>query len=86
MTAICIPKQIRNRVRGVRVQLRGSDLSFRAALTEAARHQDAIHVLQERRGILALEHLGFDPVEIDAHLVGDPASETALRSATYTRP
>ena len=30
-------------------------------------------MLEERRRILALEHFGFDPVEIDAHLVGDAA-------------
>ncbi len=52
-------------------ELDGSDLPFRAALAEAARHQDSVHVLQKRRRILALEHFGFDPIEIDADLVGD---------------
>ena len=59
-------------------ELRRADLAFRAALAEAARHQDAVDVLEERRGILLLEHLGLDPVEIDLHLVGDAAVRERL--------
>src|SRR5262249_61303992 len=49
------------------------DFSLGAALAEAARDQNAVHVLEKRRRILALEHLGFDPIEFDADLVGDAA-------------
>ena len=54
-------------------ELNGPDFPFGAALAEAARYQNAVHVLEKRRRILALEHLGFDPIEIDADLVGDAA-------------
>ncbi len=54
-------------------KLRRPDLSFGAALAEAAGHQDAVDVLQERRRVLAFEHLALDPVEIDLDLVGDAA-------------
>src|SRR6516225_9766735 len=54
-------------------ELNGPDFPFGAALAEAARDQNAVHVLEKRRRILALEHLGFDPIEIDADLVGDAA-------------
>jgi len=53
----------------VHAQLRGANLSFRTALTEAAGNQDAVDVLEEGRGILALEHLALDPVEIDRTLL-----------------
>src|SRR5262249_58896902 len=49
------------------------DFSLAAALAEAARDQNAVHVLEKRRRIFAFEHLGFDPIEIDADLVGDAA-------------
>src|ERR1700733_1410116 len=58
--------------------LRGADLALRAALAETAGHQNAIDVFQERRGILVLEHLALDPVEIDLHLVGDAAMRQRL--------
>src|SRR5215468_5296427 len=51
----------------------GPNFPFAAALAEAARDQNAVHVLEKRRRILALEHLGFDPIEFDADLVGDAA-------------
>src|SRR5215467_6274511 len=54
-------------------ELYGPDFSLSAALAEAARDQNAVHVLEERCRILALEHLGFDPIEFDADLVGDAA-------------
>src|SRR5262249_56622380 len=53
--------------------LRGADLALGTALSEPARHQDAVDMLQKRRWILALEHLAFDPVEVDPDLVGDAA-------------
>ena len=43
------------------------DLALRAALAEAAGHQDAVHVLQVGRGVLALEHLALDPLELHLH-------------------
>ena len=49
------------------------DLAFRAAIAEAAGHENAVDVLKIGRGILALEDLRIDPVEIDFHPVGDAA-------------
>src|SRR5881394_2001036 len=45
------------------------DLALRAALAEAAGDENAVHVLQIRRRVLALEHLALDPGELDLHLV-----------------
>ena len=59
-------------------ELRRADLAFGAALAEAAGHQDAVDMLEERRGILVLEHLALDPVEIDLDLVGDAAMRQRL--------
>ena len=59
-------------------ELRRADFSLGAALAEAARHQDAVDVLEERRRVLLLEHLGLDPVEIDLDLVGDAAMRERL--------
>ena len=41
---------------------------------------------RKRRRVLALEDLGFDPVEIDLHIVGDAAMRPAPRSAICRRP
>ncbi len=49
-----------------------------AALAEAAGHEDAVDVLEEGRRVLALEHFGLDPVEIDLDLVGDAAVRERL--------
>src|SRR5262249_16786420 len=57
---------------------RRADFSLRPALAEAARHQNAVHMLEERRGILVLENLGLDPVELDLHLVRDAAVRKRL--------
>ena len=54
-------------------ELRRADLAFGAALAEAAGHQDAVDVFEERRGVFVFEHLALDPVEIDLDLVGDAA-------------
>jgi len=54
-------------------ELRRADLAFGAALAEAAGHQNAVDVFEERRRVLVLEHFALDPVEIDLHLVGDAA-------------
>src|SRR3984957_20408030 len=59
-------------------ELRRANFALRAALAEAAGHQDAIDVFQERSGILVLEYLALDPVEIDLHLVGDTAMRQRL--------
>ncbi len=59
-------------------ELRRADFSLRAALAEAAGHQDAVDVFEERRRVFLLEHLGLDPVEIDLHLVGDAAVRERL--------
>ncbi len=59
-------------------ELRRADLALGAALAEAAGHQDAVDMLEKRRGILVLEHFALDPVEIDLHLVGDAAMRQRL--------
>src|SRR4030081_2270441 len=59
-------------------ELRRADFALRAALAEAAGHQNAVDVFEKRRGILVLEHLALDPVEIDLHLVGDAAMRQRL--------
>src|SRR5687767_9823452 len=51
----------------------GVDLAFRAALAEAAGHQDAVYAFEMLDRVLALEDFGIDPVEIDLHVVGDAA-------------
>src|SRR4051812_42629713 len=59
-------------------ELGGANLALRPALTKPAGHQDAIDVLEKRHRVFALEHLGFDPVEIDLDLVGDAAVRKRL--------
>src|SRR5439155_183398 len=50
------------------------DLAFRAALAEAARHQDAVHPFElPHRLFFGLENLRIDPVELDPDVVGDAA-------------
>jgi hypothetical protein len=49
------------------------DLALRPALAEAARDQDAVDALEERRRVLALEDLALDPVELHLDPVGDAA-------------
>src|SRR5665213_238138 len=78
-TAICMPKQMPE-IGNVALarKLRCADFAFGAALTEAARHQDAIDVFQKRGRILVLEDFGFNPVKLDLHLVGDAAVRQCL--------
>ncbi len=59
-------------------ELRRANFAFGAALAEAAGHQDAVDVFEERRGIFALEDFALDPVELDLHLVGDAAMRQRL--------
>ena len=59
-------------------ELRRADFSLSAALAEAARHQNAVDVLEKRRRVFILEHFALDPVEIDLHLVGDAAMRQRL--------
>src|SRR5262249_57328170 len=54
------------------------DLACRAALAEAARNEYAVHVLEIGRGILALEGLGLEPLQIDLYLVGDATMDQRL--------
>ena len=58
-------------------KLRRPDFAFRATLTESARHQDAVDVLEKRCRILVLKDFRLDPVEIDFHFVGDAAMRGA---------
>ena len=79
ITAICMPKQMpKYGTLPFARELRGADFAFGAALAEAARHQDAVDVFEERRRVLVLEHLALDPVEIDLDLVGDAAVRQRL--------
>src|SRR6185295_16823141 len=78
MTAICMPKQMPKYGTSRARELRRADLAFGAALAEAAGHQDAVDVLEERRRVLVFEHLALDPVEVDLHLVGDAAMRQRL--------
>ena len=58
ITAICMPKQMpKYGTLALARELRRADLAFGAALAEAAGHQDAVDVLEERRRVLVLEHL-----------------------------
>src|SRR5712691_6883189 len=72
-TAICMPKQMPKSGTRLARELRRADLALGAALSEAAGHQNAVDVLEERCRVFALEHFAFDPVEIDLDLVGDAA-------------
>src|SRR5690606_36416185 len=51
------------------------DLALRAALPEAARHQDGVGAFQTfGAGLrIAFEGIGLDPVDIDLGVVGDTA-------------
>ena len=49
------------------------DLAGRASLAEATGDNNAVNVLKERRGVFALEHLRFDPLDVHMHPVGDAA-------------
>ena len=63
ITAICMPKQMpKNGTLRSRAKRAAVDLALGAALAEAARHQDAVHVLELLDRVVVLEHLGFDPV------------------------
>ena len=66
-------------------EARRLDLALRAALAEAAGHQDAVHAFQMLDRVLALEDLGVDPVELDPHIVGDAAMASAPRPAICRR-
>src|SRR5579863_3086792 len=54
-------------------ELGRANFSLGTALAEAARNQDAVDVLEERRRIFVFEDLALDPVEVDLHFVGDTA-------------
>ena len=46
---------------------------FGAALAETAGHQNAVHVAQLFDGIVVLENLRFDPIEVHPRIIGDAA-------------
>ena len=54
-------------------EARRQNLALRAARAEAARHQNAVHALETRRRVGALENLALDPVELHPHPVGHAA-------------
>ena len=79
ITAICMPKQMpKYGTCRSRANCAARIFALGAALAEAARHQDAVDMFEERRRVLVLEHLAFDPVEIDLDLVGDAAVRKRL--------
>ena len=49
------------------------NLALGTALAETARNQDAVDLLEMVDGVLALEDLRIDPVEVDLDVVGDAA-------------
>ena len=54
------------------------NLAFGAALAEAARHQDTVHVLEMADGVVALEDLGVHPLEADLHVRAEAAVRQRL--------
>src|SRR5690606_12619109 len=51
----------------------GKDLAFRTAFAEAARHENAMDLLEKRRRILAFEDFRLDPFEPHAYAIGHAA-------------
>ena len=57
----------------------GTDLSFRAALAETARHQNAADMVKRLDGsVLLLEKFGIDPFDPHLGAVGDAAMHQRL--------
>src|SRR5216684_2611984 len=54
-------------------ETRGLDLALGAALAEAAGDEDAVDAFELDDRVLLLEDLGIEPIQIDAHIVGDAA-------------
>ena len=52
---------------------RGLDLALGPPFAEAAGHDDAVDILKMRAGIALFEQLEVDPVDIDAHALGNAA-------------
>ena len=61
-----------------RAKRTASILPGRAALAEAARHQNAVHAVELLHGIRLLEDFRIDPFQLDLHLVGDAAMGEGL--------
>ena len=53
-------------------EARGQHLAFEAAVAEAARHQDAVHALQQGH-VGALQVLGLDPLQVHPRALAQPA-------------
>ena len=56
----------------------GRDLALGAALAEAAGNQHRVHAVQAVALVGVRELLGIDPMQIDAHIVGDAAVDQRL--------
>ncbi len=52
-------------------EARGGDLALRAAVAEAAGHQNAIELLQHRQAAFFLQILGIDAHDVHAAIIGD---------------
>ncbi len=53
--------------------MRGADFAFGAAFAKTTRHKDGVIAFEMRRGVLIIENLRIDPIDIDLHTVGHAA-------------
>ena len=60
-------------MRALARDLRGLHHAARAAVAEAARHQDAVGAVEQRRAVRLLERLGLDPLDVDLQPVREAA-------------
>ena len=59
----------------------GADLALQASLAEARRHEDAVHPAQQFRGVVVVDVLGVDGVDMDLAVVGGAGMDEALLDA-----
>ena len=82
ITAICMPRQMpKNGTLLLARVADGVDLPLDAAAAEAGRHQDAVHLRQQRGRAAPLDLLGVDVVQVDAAVVADAAVDQRLVEA-----
>ena len=85
ITAICMPKQMpKNGTLFSRAKRTASILPWRAALAEAAGHQDAVHSSSRCTAPAVLEYLAVHPVEIAPSPGWRCRHGSAPRPATYS--
>jgi hypothetical protein len=81
ITATCMPRQMPKNGHPARARSARFDLSFDAAAAEAGRHQDAVHVGEQRRRAALFDLLGVDVVQVHAAFVADAAVDQRLVEA-----